>query len=145
MWYLAKLPPTPAFWFTRYLIVVPRPLFTPALVMRRKNLYVNWLVNQQGNCMFAIPNGPGKAKLNWLVHPPRHVFGEPASPSTLAAAAHGFSAEFAPPPGDKQTFPAAPGSTFVQCAHRHAYCTVYVHTPRCQLVGLYSPAVPAFQ
>ena len=40
MWALAQLLPPPAFWFTRYLIVVPRLLFAAALVVRRRYLIV---------------------------------------------------------------------------------------------------------
>jgi hypothetical protein len=40
MWALVKLFPAPAFWFKRYLIVVPRPLFAAALVVRRRYLAV---------------------------------------------------------------------------------------------------------
>jgi len=37
---LAQSLPAPPFWFTRYLIVVPRPLFAVALVVRRRYLAV---------------------------------------------------------------------------------------------------------
>ena len=40
MWALAQLLPAPAFWFARYLAVVPRPLFAVALVARRRYLTV---------------------------------------------------------------------------------------------------------
>jgi hypothetical protein len=40
MWASAQLLPAPVFWFTRYLIVVPRPLFAAALVARRWYLIV---------------------------------------------------------------------------------------------------------
>jgi hypothetical protein len=39
-WALAQLLPVPAFWFTRYFIVVPRPLPAAALVARRRYLAV---------------------------------------------------------------------------------------------------------
>jgi len=38
MWALAQLFTAPAFWFTRYLIVVPRPLFAAVLVERRRTV-----------------------------------------------------------------------------------------------------------
>jgi hypothetical protein len=38
MWALAQLLPALAFWFMRYLIVVPRLLFAAALVVRRRYL-----------------------------------------------------------------------------------------------------------
>jgi hypothetical protein len=38
MWALAQLLPATAFRFTRYLFVVPRPLFAAALVVRRRYL-----------------------------------------------------------------------------------------------------------
>jgi hypothetical protein len=37
---LVQLLPAPAFWFTRYLVVVPRPLIVAALVVRRRYLAV---------------------------------------------------------------------------------------------------------
>ena len=37
---LAQSLPAPAFWCTRYLIVVPRSLFAAALVVRRRYLVV---------------------------------------------------------------------------------------------------------
>jgi hypothetical protein len=36
MWALVQLLTAPAFWFTRYLIVVPRPLFAAAFVVGRR-------------------------------------------------------------------------------------------------------------
>jgi hypothetical protein len=38
VWVLAKLLLAPTFWFTRYFIVVPRPLLAAALVVRRRYL-----------------------------------------------------------------------------------------------------------
>jgi hypothetical protein len=40
MWALAQLLTVPAFWFTRYLIMVLRALFAAALVERRRYLIV---------------------------------------------------------------------------------------------------------
>jgi hypothetical protein len=40
MWALAQLLPAPAFWFTRYLIVVPRQFFAAALAARHMYLIV---------------------------------------------------------------------------------------------------------
>ena len=40
MWALAKLLPAPAFWFTRCLIVVPRPLPAAALVVHRRAVFM---------------------------------------------------------------------------------------------------------
>jgi hypothetical protein len=40
MWALAQLLPAPAFWFTRYLIVAPRPLFAAALVVHRRAVFI---------------------------------------------------------------------------------------------------------
>jgi hypothetical protein len=39
-WALAQLLPAPLFWFTRYLIVLPGPLFAAALVVCRRYLIV---------------------------------------------------------------------------------------------------------
>ena len=39
-WALTLLLPAPAFWFTKYLIVVPWPLPAAALDVRRKHLIV---------------------------------------------------------------------------------------------------------
>jgi len=40
VWALAQLLLAPAFWFTRYFTVVPRPLFAAALVVHRRYLIV---------------------------------------------------------------------------------------------------------
>jgi hypothetical protein len=54
MWALAQLFPAPAFWFTKYLIVAPRPLPAAAIVLRRR-------------CLAVVPRPMFAAPLRYLI------------------------------------------------------------------------------
>ena len=63
-WALAQLFPAPAFWFTRYLIMVPSPLPAAALVVRRRYLIV-------------VPRSMPAAPRRYLIEVPKPL---PAAP-----------------------------------------------------------------
>jgi hypothetical protein len=61
-WALAQLFPAPGFWFTRYFVVVPMPLFAAALVVRRRYLAV---------VLRPMPAAPRRHLI--VVHRPLHT------------------------------------------------------------------------